>query len=539
MCKILKIYGLLIFFSIALLFSSIFVLSVRPAIGDGIGIGIGGEIIPEMAQKAVIIWDEDDGREVLVLNASFGIDSLSNFCWIVPIQSDEDPDVRASDNEVFDYLEDLFAVDVRSDWNQYSSSYSYGASDTGIEVIEIKKVGIYDIAIVWADDADILTDWLEDNGYEVPNDFEDIVEEYIDTYDECYFVANKINMANEFAGPLDDLEDYNSGIYNDLMADEIDLEGISDVIDDLEYAIYLDINANNPYVSDSFIGYIMDQDDYEDLMEDWNDDDLTLSELRDEIEEYLIESELFETIMALFEGAGTPIEITFYPDDPTYPVYITSLAGNFGGIDVYFIGPDQVVDKNNILTRWSYGELTSAIETDLEDILDLNIPSDCVYIVHLIYRGYMDDIDDDSIFIKYSQPSGTTPTYPPYPYYPYNPYNPYSTIIPPYSFPTPYSYPMIPTYNFPSFFGGFSFNWPFGSSGFLGSYFGGMGGLFGTSFGGFYSGGYNWPFGSSLYSGFPGNFGGLYGSSFFPNYSSSFGGLYGGSYFPSYPKWPF
>ena len=150
MYKMLKIYSLLIIFSISLLFSSVLVLNVKPASADGIGIGISGEIIPEMAQKAVIIWDEDDGTEVLVLSASFGIDSLSNFCWIVPIQSDEDPDVRASDTEVFEYLEDMFPVNFMSDWNQYSSSYTYGSSSAGIEVIEIKKIGVYDIAVIWA-----------------------------------------------------------------------------------------------------------------------------------------------------------------------------------------------------------------------------------------------------------------------------------------------------------------------------------------------------------------------------------------------------
>ncbi|MGA1790891.1 MAG: DUF2330 domain-containing protein [bacterium] len=486
-----------------------------------------------MAQKAVVIWDEDDGTEVLVLNASFGIDSLSNFCWIVPIQSDDEPDVRASDTEVFEYLEDMFPVNFMSNWSQYSSSYTYGSSSAGIEVIEIKKIGVYDIAVVWADDEDILTDWLEVNGYDVPNDFEDMIKEYIDEYDECYFIANRINMENEFSAPLDDLEDYNSGIYNDLMADEIDLEGVYDVIDDIEYAIYLDIKANNPYISSSFIGYIMDQDDYEDLMDDWNDDDLTSSELRDEIGEYLVESELFDTIIKLFEGAGTPIEITFSPDDPTYPAYISSLASNFGGIDVYFIGPYQVVDENSILTRWAYAELTSSIESDLEDILDLNIPSDCIYIVHLIYRGDMDDIDDDSVFIKTSQSSGTTPTYP---NYPYNPYYPYSSIMPPYYFQTPYSFPTIPSYNFPSPFGSFR---PFGGSGFLGSFFGGMGGLYGTSFGGFYGGGYNLPFGGSIFSGFPSSFGGLFGSSFYSGFPGSFGGLFGGSFFPSYSRWPF
>lgn len=49
-------------------------------------------------------------------------------------------------------------------------------------------------------------------------------------------------MENEFSGPLDDLEDYSLGIYSDLMAEEIDLEGISDVINDLKYAIAQDIN---------------------------------------------------------------------------------------------------------------------------------------------------------------------------------------------------------------------------------------------------------------------------------------------------------
>jgi hypothetical protein len=568
MYKIFKIYSLLIFFSVSLIFSSIFVPNVKPLFADGIGIGIEGDIIPEMAQKAFIIWDEDEGEEVLVLNTSFGIDSLLDFSWIVPVQSEEDPEVRASNNEIFDLLEDIFAVDVRSDWNQYSSSYNYGSTSSGIEVIEIKEIGVYDLVIVWADDAETLTDWLEDNGYDVPNKFENIIEDYIEKYDECYFVVNKIDLNNEFSGSLDDLQEYSPGIYNDLMAEEIDSDDISDVIESLKYSIAQDIKDNKAYVANSFIGYILDQDDYEDLMEDWNNNDISSSELRNEVEERLTESELFETINELFQGAGTPIEITFSPDEPIFPLYITSLASNFGGVDVYFAGPYQVSDENNILTQWAYADLTSAIEEDLEDILDRNIPTDTVYITHLVYTGYMDDIADDSIFVRYSQSSGTTPYNPYYPGYPYYP------TMNPYGYTMPYSMPMFSGYGLPSMLGGFSYNLPFGGSGLLGSTYGGIGGLYGTTFGGLYggfSGGFSGLYGSGVYGGFSGTFGGLYGGglyggfsgtfgglpgssfyggltggfgslfgrSFFPGSTSILGGFYGSSFLPSYTNWPF
>ncbi|MGA1842083.1 MAG: hypothetical protein ACMUIU_15800 [bacterium] len=534
MYKMLKIYGLLIFFSMSLIFSSIFVPRVKPVFADGIGIGIEGNIIPELAQKALIIWDEDE--EILVLNASFGIDSLSDFYWIIPFQSDEDPTVRGSNNEVFDYLEDIFSVNVRSDWTQYSSSYNYGGSGAGIEVIEIKEISVYDLVIVWADDAEILIKYLEDNNFDPSNKFEDIIEDYIEKYDECYFVLNKIDLNNEFSGSLDDLKAYSLGIYNDLMAEDIDSDDISDVIEDLKYAIAQDIKDNKAYVANSFIGYIMDKDDYEDLMEDWNDNDITSSKLRDEVGEYLIESELFKTIYDLFEGAGTPIEITFNPDEPIFPLYMTSLGSNFGGVDVYFAGPYPVSDENNILTRWAYTELTSTIEEDLEDYLDLNIPTEAVYITHLIFRGYMDDIDDDSVFIKYNQSSGTIPYNPYYPGYPYYP------IMNPYAYTMPYSFPTFPGYSFPSMFGGFSYNFPYGGSGFFGSIYGGFGGLYGSTFGGLYggfSGTFGGLYGSGFYGGFSGTFGGLYGRSFFPGSTSIFGGLYGSSYFPNYTRWPF
>ena len=486
----------------------------QPSWADGVIVGSSGHIISEPGQKAMIVWDKDFKKETLILNASFGIESLTNFCWIIPIQSSEDPNVRASDAEVFEVLEDLFPISTRWDWYghyQYMANFTAGASS--VEVINIYKIGVYDLAVVWADDPEDFTDWLVDNGYNVPAGFANQIEAYTSAPDGSYFVANKVNLENEFALPLTRLELYSPGIYAELMADDLDRLDISSVIDELKSAIVIDIKDGEDYDPNSFTAHIMDQDEYEDLQDKWHNDEISSYTLRNRVQTYITSSILFETIIDLFDGAGTPIEITFYPDEPTYPLYISALASNWGGIDVYFIGPYTVEDESNILTYWRSAELSSSVESELEDIADIDIPDSCHYVSLLIYRGYLDSLDDDAVFVRYRE-SQTVPYRPPY-YYP--PYSPYTR--------TPFYYPSLPP---AGYYSGYysatppiviNINYPFGGSfgGYSGGYYAG---------GGYYPGGYSgwrYPYSGGYYP-----YGGGFSFRGFPSYSSGY--PYGGGY---------
>ena len=197
--------------------------------------------------------------------------------------------------------------------------------------------------------------------------------------------------------------------------------------------------------------------------------------------------------------------ITFYPDEPIYPLRISSISGNnYGGIDVYFIGPTVVEDKNDILDYWRSEELYPIERYDLEDQLKVDIPSSCDYVSLLIYRGRMDRLDEDAIFISRSSHTIYHPKYPtPYPSYPYlyPPYCPYPTPYPRYySYPTPYQYPISININ-PYPIININLNLPFYRGGIFGNY-GNFGfdygwGNYGYNYGSpgfdYYNFGYNYP----------------------------------------------
>ena len=321
---------------------------------DGCAIGIHG-VIAERGQKAVIVWDENDERETLILNASYGLESLSEFSWIIPIQSSSDPNVIEYENDNYDgdafaVMEDLFPQLNRTySWESYyGSGFSMpSSSSSSVKVLDIKQIDVYELCTVHANDKDILINWLEDCNYPIPNGFPSLVDDYIDN-NGCYFVINRINLEGKYQNELDNLASYHLAVYNSLMGDDLNVNKLNGLVDDLTARVADDIYQGKDWSDvSSFVQYIMSEYRYTNLKNgsfDWGD-------LKDEVEEEIKESEFFDSIYELVDGrGGTPIMITFYPDEPIYPLRISSISGNnYGGIDVYFIGPTVVEDKNDIL----------------------------------------------------------------------------------------------------------------------------------------------------------------------------------------------
>lgn len=418
---------------------------------DGVAIGTSG-LISEAGQKALIVWDENNEKETLVINTTFsGINSLSDFCWILPIPSSEQPIVETAEDEVFELLEDLFPQLYQRSWYAYDSSYAsnwggYGRST--VEVLSIQEIGIYDLTTLWASDPNDLTDWLIDHGYSnLPTNFSSVVRKYTDTDTGCYFVLNKIDLENEFIEPFSYILDCSPTTYLRLTDDDsLSLDDIDEQVNVLKIAVCNNILSGLSYDPNSLTGYIMTQSQYTTL----KNGNLSTNNLQNQVKNYILSSELFTVIIDLFEGAGTPVKITFYPEKPIFPLYISSLDDTYGGIDLYFIGPDKVKDKNAILYLYDSITLSSDVELDLED-LDINIPNDCQYISLLLYRGYLDSISKDSIFETYRQSSSNYPTN--LPVYP---------LFNPIFYPTipSISYPIIPQVMFPNFPLTINISWP-------------------------------------------------------------------------------
>jgi hypothetical protein len=88
---------------------------------------------------------------------------------------------------------------VTADDGAPASGAGGGATDSGVEVLDRRRLGSYEISTLAADDRDALIDWLDENGYDLPPDLAEGVDFYIDKG--WLFTAAKV-VADESAGGL-------------------------------------------------------------------------------------------------------------------------------------------------------------------------------------------------------------------------------------------------------------------------------------------------------------------------------------------------
>jgi hypothetical protein len=170
---------------IAILLAGLFLTPCAAALADG-GFFVDIEKdIYEPSQKAVIFYAE--GREDMVLSVKYQ-GNADDFAWVVPVPSQ--PDVEVADPQLFWELAEL----TRLILPHQSDGFFTGAESPqghGVDVLEEKTVGPYDVAVLSAENPSALADWLNANGYSFPETGEAIIEEYIRKG--WYFVASKIS----------------------------------------------------------------------------------------------------------------------------------------------------------------------------------------------------------------------------------------------------------------------------------------------------------------------------------------------------------
>ena len=165
----------------------IFVLTPLAVSADGMIVPPAGYYIWETEQRAVIFYE--DGTEELVLSISFQ-GNAKDFAWIVPTPTR--PEVRKASNELFDALDEL----TTPIYDYYEPMpLMYGVEQRGIEdkvwVVETKQIEYYEIVVLEARESEALTDWLNKNGYNYPQEGKYVLESYIKNG--WYFTAVKIN----------------------------------------------------------------------------------------------------------------------------------------------------------------------------------------------------------------------------------------------------------------------------------------------------------------------------------------------------------
>jgi hypothetical protein len=162
-----------------------------PAFADGMIIPPPNTSIYETGQKAVI-WYEG-GIETLILSTTFQ-GKAENFGWLVPTPFE--PQVSQASDELFTALDDLTKPKYRTEPLPLLGAPPQGLEIPKIEdntptIIQTTKVGIFDITVLKAKDAEGLTKWLEKNDYPYPADREYLLKSYIDK--DWYFVVAKVD----------------------------------------------------------------------------------------------------------------------------------------------------------------------------------------------------------------------------------------------------------------------------------------------------------------------------------------------------------
>lgn len=145
-----------------------------PAPPEGARVQIAGE-------SAVIVWDEPARKEHFIRRASFHASSkgtVKDFGFLVP--TPDKPELAEVPDSVFMQLEEATKPEVVHDYalkgveptalcGMVFSRRSGSAPATAaspVRVLSEQRVAGYDAAVLEADDAKALADWLKDHGYE-------------------------------------------------------------------------------------------------------------------------------------------------------------------------------------------------------------------------------------------------------------------------------------------------------------------------------------------------------------------------------------
>ncbi|NBV44126.1 MAG: DUF2330 domain-containing protein [Planctomycetia bacterium] len=139
-------------------------------------------------QRILIVWDPETRTEHFIRSAGFRAAAPSGeaasadaFGFLVP--SPTEPEVATADESVFPALDDLIRprIEEVDRWrpdptplvlmpfrlaNPAMRGLAAPATTSDVRVLQQKRVGQYDVAVLEADDATALTDWLATNGFE-------------------------------------------------------------------------------------------------------------------------------------------------------------------------------------------------------------------------------------------------------------------------------------------------------------------------------------------------------------------------------------
>ena len=126
------------------------------------------------AESAIIIWDEANKTEHFIRRSSYKTEA-KDFGFLVPTPSR--PELAEAKDAAFRQLEQLTAAPIIYPPGQARNTPVKDANK--VEVLEIKRVAGFDAAVLKANDAGALNDWLKANNYQSSPELAGWVEPYV------------------------------------------------------------------------------------------------------------------------------------------------------------------------------------------------------------------------------------------------------------------------------------------------------------------------------------------------------------------------
>ncbi len=167
----------------------LYVLS-SPAAACG-GLFCNTAVTPVDQVAETIVFGIDEVNQTVDVHVQITYQGASDdFAWIVPVPSE--PELFLSSDALFSALSaptdptfqlsrpstGVCDVDLSIGCSDYSVSIDAGL-ESDVTVLSTGQVGPYDTVVLEANDADVLVGWLQEAGYDLPNDLEPILAPYV------------------------------------------------------------------------------------------------------------------------------------------------------------------------------------------------------------------------------------------------------------------------------------------------------------------------------------------------------------------------
>lgn len=173
--------------------------------------------VDQAAERIFFFYEPDgdgDGLGTVTTEVQISYTGESeDFAWVVPVPGE--PSLAMSNDAMFTTVANRTTPTFQL-FSDQTGSFSFGCAqemnlvakdsagamedgDGGVTVVSSEAVGPYDSVVLQAQNADLLVAWLEDNGYDLPDGLDGVLQPYVAA--DQYFVALKL-QSDKDAGDI-------------------------------------------------------------------------------------------------------------------------------------------------------------------------------------------------------------------------------------------------------------------------------------------------------------------------------------------------